>query len=169
MTGFRGKRFMVSITRVDPTTLEWPSAEERRSETLGGNRDYARLGHVKWSDVREFVNVERHTVEEIAQASDWETHYEDWLEERYEDPFLFGFDLEQMRYLRRWRLLVVFRFTAVTVALSMTDTMTPIRWWRFTVELQFIPLYCPRRTRHQPVWSITIRADLTHSAVTSIV
>jgi hypothetical protein len=96
--GIRGRRSEIPITRtVDAANLGWPSAEERRSETLAGNRDYSSLGRVTWKEVREAIEEERRAIDRIAGADDWESYYEEWLEEWleecYEEPFLFGFDL----------------------------------------------------------------------------
>jgi hypothetical protein len=94
MSGFRGKVFEIPITRsVEAVDLSWPSAEERRSETLGGNRDYFPLGRATWSEAREFFAAERSILDRIAGAGDWEDCFYDWLEECEEDPFLYGFDL----------------------------------------------------------------------------
>jgi hypothetical protein len=94
MAEFRGKKFEIPITRsVDANGIEWPSAEERRSEILGGNRDFAKLGRATWSEVLEFIDAERDVVATIAQAEDWEACYEAWSENCWEEPFLFGFDL----------------------------------------------------------------------------
>jgi hypothetical protein len=94
MLGFRGRKFEIPITRsIESVDLAWPSAEERRSESLGGNRDYCPLGRVRWTDVRQFIDAERSVINRIAGADDWEACYVAWLEECEEDPFLAGFDL----------------------------------------------------------------------------
>jgi hypothetical protein len=94
MIGFRGKTFGIPITRVvDGTRLCWPSPEERRSETLGGNRDYSSIGRVTWAEVNEAIEEEREAIDRLAEVDDPEFAYEEWVEACYEEPFLFGYDL----------------------------------------------------------------------------
>jgi hypothetical protein len=94
MSGFRGKIFEIPITRsIEVEDLSWPSAEERRSETLGGNRGYSSLGRATWSEVREFVAAESEIMDRISKAGDWEACFHDCLEEYEEESFLYGFDL----------------------------------------------------------------------------
>lgn len=92
--GFRGRKFEIAVTRnVDASDLFWPSQQERRSETLGGNRDYVPLGRVAWAEVREHIDAERGVIDEIANADDWEGCYSEWREECESDLCLLGFDL----------------------------------------------------------------------------
>jgi hypothetical protein len=94
MTGFRGKIFGIDVrSSVAANELSWPSREERRSETLGGNRSYSGLSGIKWLEVREFVSQERAVISRLEGADDWEATYADWCDECEDEPFLFGFDL----------------------------------------------------------------------------
>jgi hypothetical protein len=84
----------VSITRaVDAHGLTWPTSQERRSETLGGNHDYAPLGRLRWTEVREHIDCERSVIDRIAAADDAEECHAEWLEECAEDLCMLGFDL----------------------------------------------------------------------------
>lgn len=51
------------------------------------------LGRIPWTEVREFIDQERKVIGEISRAQDWESLYEEWLEESYENLPLLGFDL----------------------------------------------------------------------------
>jgi hypothetical protein len=90
----RGKQFDVTIERVvSADGLEWPSDEELESETLGGNRDYSEVEVEDWNEVAELIEEERDIVESLYSSKDVEAAHEAWMEDEFEDPVLFGFDL----------------------------------------------------------------------------
>jgi hypothetical protein len=90
----QGRHFDITIRRdVSSDGLGWPSADELESETLGGNRSYAQVGIDGWDEVAAFVEEERQIVEKLHASDDVEAAHEAWMEEDYEAPVLYGFDL----------------------------------------------------------------------------
>lgn len=89
------EQFALAIEHdVDVGCDAWPTREERRSETLGGNRDYFELGISTWNEVKAIIESERTTIREIHGSSDPDAAFESWFEEQYEDGgFGLGVDL----------------------------------------------------------------------------
>lgn len=94
MTGFRGKKFEIDVlSSVAARELCWPTSQERRSETLGGNRSYCALSGIKWSEIPDLVGQERAVISRLAEAADWEACYAEWCDECEDESLLLGFDL----------------------------------------------------------------------------
>jgi hypothetical protein len=90
----RGKQFDVTIQRIEaPIELEWPSEKELESDTLGGNQSYIEIEVAGWSDVGAFIEEERLIIESLHAHDDVAAAHDEWMEEDYEDPTLYGFDL----------------------------------------------------------------------------
>src|SRR5260370_1042157 len=90
----RGKHFDVTIQRVVSSDgLKWPTADELESETLGGNRSYAVVGIDGWVEVAAFIEEERQIIEALYASEDIEAAHEAWMEDEFEAPVLYGFDL----------------------------------------------------------------------------
>jgi hypothetical protein len=90
----KAEQFDVPIERIaGPLDLEWPSAEDLESDTLGGNRSYFEIEVARWDEVEAFVEEERLIIESLYAKADVSAAHEEWLEETYEDPALYGFDL----------------------------------------------------------------------------
>ncbi|MEA2895968.1 MAG: hypothetical protein QOJ84_1583 [Bradyrhizobium sp.] len=90
----RGKQFDVTIERtVSADSLEWPSAEELESETLGGNRSYSEVENEGWNEVAQFIEEESGIIESLYASEDVEAAHEAWMEDDFDDPALYGFDL----------------------------------------------------------------------------
>ncbi|GGI32279.1 hypothetical protein [Bradyrhizobium guangdongense] len=96
MAGFRGTVFDIPITRdVELHALEWPSDDDLKSETLGGNRDFSPLGRMGWVEVGITLDEEEAIIDDIAESQDPGTAYRGWFEtnEESDEPALCGFDL----------------------------------------------------------------------------
>ena len=90
----KAKQFNVPIGRIaGPLDLEWPSAEDLESDTLGGNRSDSEIEVARWDEVEGFVEEERLIIELLYTQDDVAAAHEEWLEGTYEDPLLYGFDL----------------------------------------------------------------------------
>lgn len=90
----RAKKFDVHIECVVAADdLRWPSEEELESETLGGNRGYAFADVEGWHEVAAFLQEEMEIIERLYISDDVEAAHEEWMDEDYELPALYGFDL----------------------------------------------------------------------------